>query len=339
MALHAGGRREQIARLGIGFALLSSALLALQVRLPEGAGFGLSLALHGPHLLLALAAGAGLGVAGAFHAAEDDAGAGHPLLFAAAAGAALGGSRGSELLGLSPVPGFLLGATACGIVFVALAWGASRLRGAACLVTGVLLVLFLAAALAGALEAKGDPGGLRPWIWWILGDVSRASWSSAVPTALTIAILSGVLLRGVTPGAELSALPEAQRARLLGLSGLLFGLCLGAVGLVAFLAVIVAVSARRLIAAAPLRSWAGVSALLGALAMLWADALPRALFGGLAPPLGMGVAAVAIPWFLLRGDGRSWRLVRALEVVLGLLLVVGIVGAGLLLRQLARFVA
>ena len=73
--------------------------------------------------------------------------------------------------------------------------------------------------------------------------------------------------------------------------------------------------------------------------MVWADALPAALFGGFAPPLGLGVAAIAVPWFWLRNDGSSPRPARAAEVLLGLGLAAAVAGAVYVLSQIAAFIA
>jgi iron complex transport system permease protein len=339
MAGLAQGRREQLVSLAVAAAALASVGLAALVRLPPEAGLGLSLALHGPHLLLALATGAGLGVAGALRAAEDPAGPGHPLLFAVSAGAAFGGMRGSGIDALGVPGGFALGAVAGALVFAAAIGALGRLGGSARLATGIALLVMLVAALLAAVGAKGDPTGLRPVVWWLLGDLSRARWLSALPVAAGVSALAIALLRQLGAAGSLEELsPQARRA-VAGLSSLLFGLCLGAAGLVAFFAWLVALAARRLLGAAGLRAWAQLSAVLGALAMVWADALPRALFGGLAPPLGIGVAAVALPCYLLRRDPRSSPAARAFEVVIGLLLAAGVGGVALVLARLAQFIA
>ena len=251
----------------------------------------------------------------------------------------LGGARGADFAYLGPVASFLVGGFECALLFGALVLLAGRLGGAARLVTGVLLLLLLVAGLGAAIEAKGDPAGLRPWVWWLLGDVSRATYWTAAPVALLILGLTAGLVRSIDPGIHFADQTEATRRRLLGRAGLLFGLCLGAVGLVAFFALIVALAARWLLGHEALRSWTFAAAALGALAMIFADALPRALFGGLGPPVGIAIAAVAIPWYLLRNENRSYPWARGFEFLLGLLVGLGLLGAIYVLRQLATFIA
>jgi len=333
------GRRQQLVPLAVAAAVLASVGLAALVRLPEQAGVALSLALHGPHLLLALAAGAGLGVAGALRAAEDPAGTGHPLLLAVATGAAFGGMTGSGIQALGVAGGFALGAILGALLFAAVVGVLARLGGSARLATAVALLVMLAAGMLAAVDAKGDPTGLRPVTWWLLGDLSRARWQGALPVALAVAALGLAVLRRLGAAESLDDFAPGPRRTLIALSSLLFGLCLGAVGLVAFFPWLVALGARWLLGHGRLRAWASLSAVLGALAMVWADALPRALFGGLAPPLGIGVAAVALPWYLLRHDARSSPGARAFEVVLGLLLVAAVAGAAFVLARLAQFIA
>jgi iron complex transport system permease protein len=339
MAGLARRRREQLVSLAVAAAALASVGLAALVRLPPEAGLGLSLALHGPHLLLALATGAGLGVAGAVRAAEDAAGPGPPLLLAVSTGAAFGGMRGAEIDALGVAGGFVLGAMMGALLFAAVVSALARLGGSARLATAIALIPMLGAGMLAAVAAKGDPTGLRPVTWWLLGDLSRARWLGALPVALAVIALAIAVLRQLGAAGSLAEFAPAPRRALVALSSLLFGLCLGAAGLVAFFAWLVALSARWLLGPAGLRARASLSAVLGALAMVWADALPRALFGGLAPPLGIGVAAVALPCYLLRRDARSSPTARAFEVVLGLLLAAGVGGAAFVLARLAQFIA
>jgi iron complex transport system permease protein len=334
-------RRAQRLGLGLGAVGVLSVGLALLVRIPSDGDFAFSLARHGPHLLLALVVGAGFGVSGVVQAARDPAGRAHPLLLAVSTGAAFGAMRGVDLLGDAGVAGGVAGAAAGALVFVASIQGASRLPGARRLVTGMLLLGMLGLGVLAAVEAKGDPTGYRPVIFWLLGDLSRARWATALPIALVIAGLTIHLLRSLGPEPA-DACDEPARRVLEARAALLFGLCLGAAGLVSFFALIVAVTARWLLGQSSrsgLRPWAGVAAALGALGMVAADALPQALFGGLSPPLGVGVAMVAVPWFLLRNDRRSSAPVRAAEILLGLGLAIVVGAFVFVLRQFAIFIA
>lgn len=339
MAAPADARREQLVGLGLLAALAASLAGALLVRVPEDAGLSFSLVRHGPHLLLALAVGAGFGVAGVVQAARSAAGPGHPLLLAVATGGASGGMllAGRELL--PALPGFLVGALAGAALFAAAVRGALALPVARRLVVGLLLLAMLGAGVLAAIQAKGDPTGLRPLAFWLLGDLSRARWITALPVSVAVAALAASIVRATPRGASFDALPDDVRSGLEARAALLFGLCLGAAGLVAFFALIVAVVARWLVAGAGLRASATVAAALGALAMVWADALPAALFGGLAPPLGIGVAALAIPWYWLRAEGGSSRPARVAEIALAVA-VAAVVGLGIyVLSTLAKFIA
>ncbi|MBW2447186.1 MAG: iron chelate uptake ABC transporter family permease subunit [Deltaproteobacteria bacterium] len=334
----ANARHARLLALGISTLGVLAVGLALLVRIPPDGDFGFSFARHGPHLLLAVAVGVGFGVSGVVQASRDPAGRAHPLLLAASTGAAFGAMRVADLLGDGSGASLVAGGIVGALLFVALIEGASRLPGARRLVTGVLLLGMLGLGVLAAIEAKGDPTGVRPIVFWLLGDLSRARWATALPIALVIAGLAIHLLRSL--GAQpAEGLEEPVRRGLEARAALLFGLCLGAAGLISFFALIVAVVARWLIRGSGLRPWAAVAAALGAFAMVAADALPQALFGGLAPPLGASIALVAVPWFLSRNDGRSSVPVRAVEILLGLTLAIGIGLFVFVLRQLAIFIA
>lgn len=336
--MSADARRAQLWTYGLGAAVVMSVGLGLLVRLPPDGDFGFSLARHGPHLWLALVVGAGFGVSGAVQAARDPAGRAHPLLLAISTGAAFGGMRAVEVSGSEAFAPFVAGGLLGAFGFAGLVWGASRLPGGRRLATGVLLLVMIGLGVLSAIQAKGDPTGFRPVVYWLLGDLSRARWATALPVGLAIAGLSIHLVRSAS-SEPAAALEASARRSLEARAALLFGLCLGAVGLVSFFALIVAVAARWLLGDPGLRAWAALAGVLGALAMVWADVLPQALFGGLMPPLGFGVAVVAVPWFLLRNDGQSSAPVRAVEVLLGLGVAIGVGAVIFVLRQLAIFIA
>jgi hypothetical protein len=85
------------------------------------------------------------------------------------------------------------------------------------------------------------------------------------------------------------------------LAAVLWGVAIGAGGIIAWFGMLVALAARRLLAAPTLRAWLCLSALLGALVMVGLDAGGRALMGGYAFPVGLAVAMLAVPWFLAWG--------------------------------------
>jgi hypothetical protein len=128
----------------------------------------------------------------------------------------------------------------------------------------------------------------------LLGDFSRATWAAAAAAAALLLALVAALAARAGAGA-----PPAW------LAALVWGVAIGAGGVIAWLGALVALAVERFLRPADARSAIALSAGAGALAMLVADTLPRALVGGYAPPVGVSVAMVAVPWAVAFGARRE----------------------------------
>ena len=234
-------------------------------------------------MLAAAAAGAAFGVSGALRT-----GGARPLreayIFALSAGGAVGLAAGMKLIGgigASLTLGVVGALTSIGLVWLA----DGHRRGLNGLLGAVLFALLTLGAI-GLLAAGTERDGLGAAVVWLLGDVSRASPGGAISAALLVADLCawwGMSERR-TPGSGQSA------------AALLFGAGVGIAGPIAFLGWF----APNLVAAfsRPPRERIALCAAVGASLLMAADALPRALLGGYAPSLNIGIATVAIPAFL-----------------------------------------
>ena len=266
----------------VAAAALLSFGVALFVRAPEEADLALLLAVNGPRTLLAAAVGIAFGVAGAILGTGAASRKRETTTFGASAGALVGGMQGVELGFLGPaLADFVLGGVIGALVFAALLLFLSRAGRVANLAVGLAMFVMLGFAVVAAVAAKGDPGTLRDLAWWTMGDFTRAGFGSAAAVFGLVAVAAAWALRRPSSGVAV----------------LLWGLAIGAGGIIAWVSLLVP------LAASPLdreRShWLPLCAALGALTMIWADALPRLLLGGYAAPVGISVALVAIPWYLV----------------------------------------
>jgi iron complex transport system permease protein len=296
------GRKRQLAVFGlVGAGLLVTWAWALSVRLPAEADFAWKLAVNGPRLLLAAAVGAGLALSGAVARAGGAGSLREVYTLAVSFGAAFGATRGLTAGFLGTEVDAALGAVGGVLVFVGVVAALARTRHAAGGLVGIAMFAMGVAAAIAAVDAKGDPLGARPVIWWMLGDFSRVQgWGASLAAAAVLSLSTAILWRAPS-GRAWGELEPGQQRVLAMLGAALWGVAIGAGGIIAWFGMLAAIAARRLLAAEMLRPWLALSALLGALVMLALDAGGRALIGGYAFPVGLAVAMLAVPWFLAWG--------------------------------------
>ena len=271
-----------------------------------------------PRLLLGVAAGAGLGLAGALTQGLFRNPLADPGLIGVSSGAALAAAMAIVLGGsLFPALPRTLGSwTLVGMAFggglcvTALVYTLGRVHGATRI--GVMLLAGVAInALAGAglgfLSFISTDEQLRNLQMWLLGSLGAARWSSValVGTAVALSLAAGLAL--ARPLNAL-ALGEAQ-AHLLGVAVerskrqavLVAALAVGAVtattGIIGFIG-LVAPHWVRLVAGPDHRIVLPGSALLGAALVVGADAVARTVVKPAELPLGVLTAFIGVPLFL-----------------------------------------
>jgi iron complex transport system permease protein len=130
-----------------------------------------------PRVLLALLAGAGLGVAGAAFQALFSNPLATPDTLGVASGASFGAVLGI-LLGL-PSLGVQFCALAAGLAAVAVVWFVSRIRGSSSVIMIILagmVVSALFSALVSLVKYMADPQDVLPTItFWLMGSLSGAT--------------------------------------------------------------------------------------------------------------------------------------------------------------------
>jgi hypothetical protein len=285
-------------------------VVGVSARAAPEAGFGHLLAVSGPRVLLALAVGVGLGAAAGVTGPGPAARRRELLLLGLAFGGAAGGTRAVAAGWLGPHLDLPLGALGGAAGGASILWALDRSGAAAALLTSLALLALLGLALVAGVVGRGDFETLRPAVGWLLGDFADATPTGAGVALALVAGLAALTLQSAGDG------PPGERARRRAL--LLQAASLGAGGLVAGFAWLVAWVGRAVGGAPHGRSQVLLCAALGGTGMLAAEVLPRVLVGGYAPSSGVAVAMVAIPWLLLSGSGRSAaapRALRAVEVV------------------------
>ncbi|MCJ0763785.1 FecCD family ABC transporter permease [Variovorax terrae] len=272
-----------------------------------------------PRLLLGMAAGAGLGMAGALMQGLFRNPLADPGLIGISSGAALAAgvtivlgswwfpelprTLGSWTLVLMA----FLGGLAVTLLIYALSQSQGGTRMGLMLLAGVAINALAGAGL-GLLSFMASDEQLRSLQFWLLGSLGGARWSA-------VALVAGVVLAAVCAGLAWArplnaiALGEPQAAllgvdvervkrRVVAVTALAVGAVTATTGIIGFVGLI-APHWVRLIAGPDHRVVLPGSALLGAALVLAADAVARTVAQPAELPLGVLTAFIGVPMFLV----------------------------------------
>ncbi len=287
--------RSILARLGIG----ASPLSALQ----DGIIWELRL----PRVLTAAAVGAGLAVSGAVMQALTRNALADPYLLGLSSGASLGAVcvllLGAQLL--LPLAAFIgaLAALAATLLLARLAGGLTPSRT----VLAGVAVSSLGSALTSLVifwTATGD--SYRNILGWLLGSLAGTQWSSAgiaagallvvgLPLLGTARLLDGFAF-GDDAASALGINVPAVRWSMLAATALLTGAMVSVSGSIGFIGLVFP-HVVRLVTGPGHRSLLPLSALLGAVFLVWADTAARAAFEPRELPVGVVTAVIGAPMF------------------------------------------
>ena len=265
-----------------------------------------------PRVLLAMLVGALLAVSGAVMQAFFRNVMAGPYLVGVSSGAALG-AVSAMLLGLgfhlgawTPVP---LCAFAGALAVVALVYVLNRRRGRVrtegLLLTGIAISAAITSVVAVMILMSRD--GMERVLFWLLGSLASARWDH-VRILLPYAVvgLAGVwilardldaLLWGDDTSAAVGVQVERSRALLLAAASLMTAAAVAVSGVIGFVGLMVPHIARFLVGSAH-RPLLPLTALLGALLLVWADVLARTLWSPIELPLGAITALVGAPFLV-----------------------------------------
>lgn len=295
--------------------LFAASLMAGKVWVPLSAWFSsdplwwIIVELRLPRALLGVAIGAALGLSGAVLQGYLRNPLADPAVVGVSSSAALGAVAMIVLLSAGPVLVFA-GAMAAGcgsmLLLAALAW---RAQGSvAFLLAGTVLASLSAAFTAFLIAIAPNPFATAEVIDWIMGALTDRSFAEVGLAAPFIAAGCGLLL---LTGRALDALTLGEdAARSLGVrldrlqwlvvlgTGLAIGASVAVTGVVGFVGLIVPHLLRPLVGARP-SALLVPSALGGACLVLAADSLCRLAPGAAEVRLGVAMAMLGAPFFLV----------------------------------------
>ena len=276
-----------------------------------------------PRIVMGLAVGAALAVAGAVMQAIFGNPLAEPGVVGVSSGAALGASAAIVLGGGAGILGswgIALFAFAGGLLATLLVYFVSRANGrtevVTLLLTGIAINAFAGAGLAFLLFV-GDAASREQIVFWQLGSINGSRWQEVLIVAVvTVAGLAAAVV--AAPRYNLLALGE-RNARHLGvgveslriwsivLVALLTGVAVAFCGIIAFVGLVVPHVIRMAIGPSH-RPLILASAVGGGALLTIADLLARTIVGGADLPIGMLTSLIGGPFFfflLFRQRQRS----------------------------------
>jgi len=262
-----------------------------------------------PRVLTAAAVGAGLALVGAIMQALTANQLADPYLLGLSSGASFG-AVSVLLLGVSlllPVAAFL-GALAALAITLGLAGALGRLTPARTVLAGVA-VSALGTALTSFVifwTARGD--AYQDVLNWLLGSLAGARWPQVAIAVGGIVVIGIPLMTvgrvldafafGDRMAASLGVNVTAARWTLLGATAVLTGILVSVSGSIGFVGLVLP-HAVRLFAGPRHRVLLPLSALVGAVYLVWADTAARTVLAPRELPVGIVTALVGAPVFAI----------------------------------------
>ncbi|MHA6626427.1 FecCD family ABC transporter permease [Pseudonocardia sichuanensis] len=264
-----------------------------------------------PRSLVAAACGAGLAVCGVILQSLLR----NPLADPFLLGVSSGASTGAVVIGILGVGGGALGLSGGAFVGALFAFGLvlllARLSGGSndrVILAGVAMTQLFSALTSFVIFAFADSDETRGVMFWLLGSLEGVRWDDVRLTA-AVAVAGIVVcwalahvLDAFTFGDEVAAslgMPVgAIRAGLMTLTALVTAALVSVAGAIGFVGLVLPHAARFLVGPAHSRL-VPVSALLGAVFMVWVDAFTRVAFAPTPLPIGVATALVGVPAFVL----------------------------------------
>jgi len=261
-----------------------------------------------PRVLVALAAGMGLAIAGAILQNTTRNPLADPYLFGIVSGAGLGATIANLTLGENlsialPLAAFL-GALFAIIIVVFIAKILQRMEQL--LLAGVA-VSFMLGAVTQFILYFGDPFATNRVIFWLMGSLSRVEISNfyVIACVLFITIITIIalhrqidaLLLGDESAASLGVNADRLRLLMLGLCAALTATIVAYCGGIGFVGLMIPHIVRQVIGVTTLKLVIG-SALIGGIFLIWVDIIARSALANAEIPIGIITSALGSLFFL-----------------------------------------
>ena len=272
-----------------------------------------------PRAILACMVGAGLAIVGASLQAVTRNPLADPHLLGISAGGAFGAIiallHTGLFLGLMTVPLFAFaGALGATLIVLAVSHFAAATSADRLVLAGVA-VSFIVMSAANALIFLGDPRAAHTVVFWMLGGLGLAQWSQLIFPLVILVICGAYLaanarnLNAMTVGDETAAslgIPVGRfRLQVFVVGALITGVMVAFSGIIGFVGLMIP-HIVRLIVGGDYARVLPVSAICGAIFLVWADIFARTVMAPDDIPIGIITGLIGGVFFvwLLRAAGR-----------------------------------
>ncbi len=236
-------------------------------------------------------------------------------------GISSGASAGAAWALLAPLPAFggqyqttvmaFAGALASSftVYFMAKTAGGGHLRPVTLLLSGTAVNAVMSAVTNLLIFLAKSPESIAAVYNWQMGSLASAQWSTlplplaGVGAGCVLFTLCGgsfdLLMMGDEDAAALGLAVKRFRAGMFLLCSIVVASLVSVTGIIGFVGLVAPHVTRLLARTSSNRLVLPLSALLGAIYLVWADTLARTLFGGAELPIGIITAFVGAPFFLV----------------------------------------
>jgi len=260
-----------------------------------------------PRVLAAGAVGAGLAICGAIMQAVLRNPLADPYLLGLSSGASFGAGLVIVLGATIALPIAAFGGAVVALVLTLVLAGAiGRITASRTILAGIAVSAVLGALTSLVIFWSATGDSYREILGWLLGSLAGVTWPTALLAVAAIVLVGGPLLLsagtldafafGERAAASLGVAVDRTRWMLLGATALLTGCLVAVSGSIGFIGLVVP-HAVRLIVGARHRALLPLSALTGAIFLIWADTLARTLFDPRELPVGVVTALIGAPLF------------------------------------------
>lgn len=271
-----------------------------------------------PRVLLGAVVGAALAVTGVALQAMVRNVLADPSILGITAGASVGAASailfGASIaavgvLGITSLTGTaFVGAIGAGLGVFLIAQSGGRVTSIRLLLAGVAVGFVLSAVTSFLLFVAGPQDGIQAVLFFLLGSLTRTTWAAVIIPVVVFVVGFALLMAwsrrfdaiaiGEDTAVALGTSPTRFRLQALVVVSLMIGAMVAVSGGVGFVGLIVPHVARRFVGGEHRRVY-GVSALIGAVFLVWADVVARVVAQPAELPLGIVTAIVGAPFLIV----------------------------------------
>ena len=274
-----------------------------------------------PRLILAVGVGIGLAVCGVVMQAIVKNPLADPYILGVSSGASLGATV-AIMLGFGTIFGSnfvgimgCLGAFTVSILVMMVANIGSRSNSVKLLLAGMALSSVCSAFSSFVVYFANDSEGMMSVTFWLMGSLASADWKS-IAVILPIVVLCSaffitqyrvlnLMLLGDEVSITLGTDLHKYRNFFLLIASLMIGFIVYASGMIGFVGLIIP-HVVRILVGTDHKKLIPVSALFGAILLVWADVLCRVLIPGNELPIGILISMIGAPCFIYLMAKKSY---------------------------------